>query len=246
VRLWSEGDDIRHLDRNVTARMGAPHVRTFHDERARSIVHLIDFRPSMLFGTRRAFRSVAAAEAAVASAWRTLDLQGRVGLAVAASAGACFLGWATHARAFTPLLDRLAAHHRDALDASENSDPPLAEALETIDRAAGSATMSVATGLDAPGEDFDAVAERIARRRDLDILLIADHFERAPLPGAYPFHTRAGDVGTLKIAPGKRSPARDGRQARLQRLGARVLEIDAGADIVALARAVERFDGRSV
>jgi uncharacterized protein (DUF58 family) len=246
VRPWSEGDDIRHLDRNVTARAGAPHVRTYHDERARSVVYLVDFRPSMLFGTRRALRSVAAAEAAVASAWRTLEMQGRVGLAVAARPGARFLGWATHARAFTPLLDRLAALHRDALDDDGNTDPPLAEALEMIDKAVGSATISVATGLDAPGEDFDAIAERIARRRDLDVLLIADRLERAPPPGLYPFHTREGDSGTLRVGHGKRAPARDGRPARLRRLGARVLEIDAGADSVAMTRAVERFDGRSV
>lgn len=246
VRPWSEGDDIRHLDRNVTARTGAPHVRTFHDERARSVVYLVDFRPSMLFGTRRAFRSVAAAEAAVASAWRTLDMQGRAGLAVADRIGGRFLGWATHARAFAPLLDRLAALHRDALDADGVADPPLTEALEMVDKAAGAAMMSVATGLDAPGDDFDAVAERIARRRDLDVLLIADRFELAPPPGLYPFHTRKGDSGTLRVGNGTHKSARDGRPTRLRRLGARVLEIDTGADVVTMARAVERFDGRSV
>lgn len=246
VRAWSEGDDVRHLDRNVTARTGAPHVRTFHDERARSVLYLVDFRPSMLFGTRRAFRSVAAAEAAVVSAWRTLDLQGRAGLAVAGAAEAVFLGWATNARAFSPLLDRLADRHRAALARAESADPPLMEALDVIEKAAGSATLSLATGLDAPGDRFDAVAEGIARRRDLDILLIADRFERAPPRGLYPFHTRAGDVGTLHIGHRTEAPARDDRPARLRRLGARVLEVDAGADPVATARAVERFDGRYV
>lgn len=246
VRLWSEGDDIRHLDRNVTARTGAPHVRTYHDERARNVLYLVDFRPSMLFGTRRAFRSVAAAEAAVASAWRTLDMQGRAGLAVADVGETAFLGWATHARAFTPLLDRLAARHRAALDAINGKDRPLTEALETIDMVAGTAAMSVATGLDAPGERFDAVAERIARRRDLDILLIADRFERAPPSGLYPFHTCDGDGGTLRIGGRAEASARDRRPARLRRLGARVLEIDAGGDPLAMARAVERFDGRYV
>ncbi len=96
VRPWSHGDDIRSLDRNVTARMGAPHVRTFHDERERHVLYLVDFRPSMLFGTRRALRSVAAAEAAVAAAWRTLDTHGRAGLAAATSRGPRFLGWAAN------------------------------------------------------------------------------------------------------------------------------------------------------
>ncbi|WP_442755851.1 DUF58 domain-containing protein [Methylocystis sp. JAN1] len=243
VRPWSEGDDIRRLDRNATARTGAPHVRTFHDERERNVLYLVDFRPSMLFGTRRAFRSVAAAEAVVASAWRTLDMQGRAGLAAATSSGPHFLGWAASGRALAPLLDKLVSAHRDALAATGGAEPPLAEALDTIDAAAGSAAMAVATGLDAPGQRFDAVTERIARRRDLDILLIADRFELAPPRGVYPYRTREGEAGRLRVARGA-APATDGRPARLRRLGARVLQIDAGLDAAAMARALERFDGR--
>ena len=56
VRPWLFGDDIRHIDRNATARTGIQHVRTFRDERDRSLLLVADFRPSMLFGTRRAFR----------------------------------------------------------------------------------------------------------------------------------------------------------------------------------------------
>ncbi|TXM93858.1 DUF58 domain-containing protein, partial [Methylobacterium sp. WL122] len=67
-----EGDDRRHIDRNATARTGILHVRTHHDERDRAVVLLADFRPSMLFGTRRALRSVAAAEA-LASLGHTVE-----------------------------------------------------------------------------------------------------------------------------------------------------------------------------
>ena len=70
MRLWSEGDDRRFIDRNATARTGELHVRTHHDERDRAVVLVADFRPSMLFGTRRALRSVAAAEALVLLGWR--------------------------------------------------------------------------------------------------------------------------------------------------------------------------------
>ena len=127
VRPWSDGDDMRSLDRNVTARTGAPHVRTFHDERERSVLFLVDFRAPMLFGTRRAFRSVAAAEAAVASAWRVINSQGRVGLAAIGSAGARCFGWAVGARSFPPLLVALAEAHRAALsESAEAAEPSLA------------------------------------------------------------------------------------------------------------------------
>ncbi|RVU17555.1 DUF58 domain-containing protein, partial [Methylobacterium oryzihabitans] len=82
VRLWAEGDDVRHIDRNSTARTGQLHTRTHHEERDRAVVMLADFRPSMLFGTRRALRSVAAAEALALLGWRVAGDGGRVGLAV--------------------------------------------------------------------------------------------------------------------------------------------------------------------
>jgi uncharacterized protein (DUF58 family) len=245
VRPWSHGDDIRSLDRNVTARMGAPHVRTFHDERERHVLYLVDFRPSMLFGTRRALRSVAAAEAAVAAAWRTLDTHGRAGLAAATSRGPRFLGWAANGGAFAPLLDRLVATHRAALDAIDDPDPPLAEALEEMERAAGSAAMTLVTALDAPGARFDSIAAAVAGRRDLDVLLVVDRFEVAPPPGVYPYRTRDGEAGRLRIARASERQAQDSRPARLKLLGARVLQIDAGLEAAATARALERFDARS-
>ena len=54
IRVYAEGDDPRHLDRNTTARTGVPHTRTFRDERERTLVLMVDLRPSMLWGTLRA------------------------------------------------------------------------------------------------------------------------------------------------------------------------------------------------
>ena len=65
VRPFVEGDDVRHLDRNVTARTGLPHVRSFREERGATVLLVADFRAPMLWGTRRVLRSVAAAEALV-------------------------------------------------------------------------------------------------------------------------------------------------------------------------------------
>ncbi len=92
---------------------------------------VVDFRPSMLFGTRRALRSVAAAEAVVASAWRTLDMQGRVGFAAATvdSGRAFWAGRAARARS-RRCSTKLAAAHRAELNAIGGEEPPLTDALE--------------------------------------------------------------------------------------------------------------------
>jgi uncharacterized protein (DUF58 family) len=55
------GDDTRTIDWLATARLGVPHVRVYSD---RPILLIVDQRSSMFFGSRRAMKSVAAAEAA--------------------------------------------------------------------------------------------------------------------------------------------------------------------------------------
>ena len=52
VREYGYGDDIRNMDWNVTARMNAPYVKIFEEERELTVVLLIDVSGSRLFGTR--------------------------------------------------------------------------------------------------------------------------------------------------------------------------------------------------
>jgi uncharacterized protein (DUF58 family) len=50
VREYSEGDDPRSVDWNVTARMGRPFVKRFVEERERTLIFLLDLSPSMAHG----------------------------------------------------------------------------------------------------------------------------------------------------------------------------------------------------
>jgi uncharacterized protein (DUF58 family) len=47
IREYQAGDDIRHLDWNVSARTGTLHVRTFHEERELTAWFLVDTSKSM-------------------------------------------------------------------------------------------------------------------------------------------------------------------------------------------------------
>jgi uncharacterized protein (DUF58 family) len=51
IRPYRPGDDVRHLDWNVTARMQEPHVRVHVGERALTCWLLLDVSASMTFGT---------------------------------------------------------------------------------------------------------------------------------------------------------------------------------------------------
>jgi len=52
VREFAEGDELRSVDWNVTARVGRPFVKKFVEERELSVLFLLDVSSSMAFGTR--------------------------------------------------------------------------------------------------------------------------------------------------------------------------------------------------
>ena len=79
VRRYQPGDDIRSMDWRVTARTGHPHTKVFRDERERPVYLLIDFQPSMNFGTRRVTKRVLAAEVAALFAWAARRHGDRIG-----------------------------------------------------------------------------------------------------------------------------------------------------------------------
>jgi uncharacterized protein (DUF58 family) len=79
IRDYRTGDDVRSIDWKVTARLQSPHVRVFNEERDRQGLLVVDQRLSMFFGTRRAMKSVTAAEIAAVVAWRILNVGDRVG-----------------------------------------------------------------------------------------------------------------------------------------------------------------------
>ena len=51
VREYQWGDDVRSMDWNVTARMRAPYVKVFEEEREMTVVLVVDVSRSGLFGT---------------------------------------------------------------------------------------------------------------------------------------------------------------------------------------------------
>jgi len=50
LREYQPHDDVRHIDWNVTARLAAPHVRVFSEDREMTAWFLLDLSPSVDFG----------------------------------------------------------------------------------------------------------------------------------------------------------------------------------------------------
>ena len=79
VRPYIPGDDVRYLDWRVTARTGKAHTKLFREERERPILVSVDYRSTMFFATKGAFKSVQAARLAAMLAWMGNRDSDRVG-----------------------------------------------------------------------------------------------------------------------------------------------------------------------
>ena len=56
IREYVAGDDVRHIDWNVTARMDTPYVREYLEDREITAEFLLDISPSVDFGTATALK----------------------------------------------------------------------------------------------------------------------------------------------------------------------------------------------
>ncbi len=80
VREYMEGDDVRAIDWNVTARMNRPFVKEFVEERELVVMLAVDLSASSDFGTARNFKSEIAAEICSLLAFSAIKNNDKVGL----------------------------------------------------------------------------------------------------------------------------------------------------------------------
>lgn len=79
VREYQPGDDVRSIDWNVTARMGAPYVKRFVEERELIVLFLLDVSASGLFGTQQKTKIDTAAEICALLAFSAIQNNDKVG-----------------------------------------------------------------------------------------------------------------------------------------------------------------------
>src|ERR1041385_2568342 len=82
VREYLPGDDVRHIDWNVTARMNRPFIKLHRDERELTVMFLVDVSGSAHFGTKVRFKNEVAAEVTALLAYSALRNNDKVGLIV--------------------------------------------------------------------------------------------------------------------------------------------------------------------
>lgn len=232
VREYVAGDDMRHLDKGTTARTGELHVRQFHEERDRVSLLVADFRPSMLWGISRAFRSVAAAEALCLIGWRIVAEGGRVGLLALLPDGQVAVAPRGRARGMLDVIGGLVRAHDAALLSVMNGhsqDRRLDEALSRTERLVpAGAEVLIASGFDHMGEGLPDSLSSLARRRVPRLIRVVDEATDNLPAGRYPI--RLTDGRRIRVAMQGTSVTRPemetiaGRPALLLNAGATIEE----------------------
>ncbi len=80
VREYASGDEIRSIDWNVTARMNAPYVKKFTEERELTVMLVVDVSASGTFGSVELSKRELAAEVASILAFSAINNNDKVGL----------------------------------------------------------------------------------------------------------------------------------------------------------------------
>ncbi len=82
VREYQPGDDVRLIDWNVTARMNAPFIKEFREERELTVMLMVDVSSSGEFGSVERMKNEVAAEAASVLAFLAVKNNDKIGLIV--------------------------------------------------------------------------------------------------------------------------------------------------------------------
>jgi uncharacterized protein (DUF58 family) len=80
VRPYTDGDEVRFIDRNVTARTGELHVKRFVEERELTVIVMVDVSASGAYGSGALSKRELAAEVAAILAFSAIRNNDKVGL----------------------------------------------------------------------------------------------------------------------------------------------------------------------
>ena len=193
VREYQYGDDVRNMDWNVTARMSAPYVKVFEEERELTVVLLIDISRSGLFGTARETKRELVAEIAATLAFSAMLNNDKV--------GALFFS-DTVEKFIPPKKGRSHLLHiiREILEYTpEHDGTDIGEALRyltnAIKRRCTAFVLSDMLDVDAAGAPRYEEALKVAvNRHDISVIRVYDPRERT-IPDVGLVHVKDSETG---------------------------------------------------
>ena len=176
LRAYEPGDDVRHIDWNVTARQGKPFVRRFVEERSLTLWLVLDVSASMRFGMEGRTKADRAAQAAALLATAAVHNGDRVGLLMVSDRIEVELAPAGGIRHLSQIVRALVATPTTSLKTQ------LGIGLSRVRRTARRAMIVVLSDFDS--DEPIGLWRRAARRHDAIAMRIVNTLEeRLPAAG---------------------------------------------------------------
>lgn len=171
VAPYQIGDDVRLIDRNVSARYGEPYIKRFREERELTVMLVVDVSPSGFFGSVNQFKLDMSAELGAVLAFSAIRSNDRVGLILFSDAVEKYVPAKKGTRHVLRLIRELLYH--EPVGRGTN----IEAALSFLNRVTLRKSVCFLVS-DFLGEGYDR-AVRIARRRhDLIPVVVSDRRER--------------------------------------------------------------------
>lgn len=174
VREYREGDDVRAIDWNVTARTGHPYVKRFVVEREMTVLLLVDASRSLAFGSRSRTKAGVVSELCSLLAFLAVGNHDRVGLVLATDRVECFVPPGKGKRHLYRVIRELLNHE------PEGRGTDLAAALTFASRMAPRhSTLFVVSDFFAPrgGAELERAVANAALRHDTIAISVSDPAE---------------------------------------------------------------------
>jgi uncharacterized protein (DUF58 family) len=171
VREYQPGDDIRTIDWNVTARLGAAYVKRYLEERELTLLFVVDASASGDFGTRIRTKRALAVEVCAVLALAAARNNDRVGLAWATDRVERFLPPGRGRSHVLRVIDDLLAFEPAGTATNLSAALDFADSILRRRSVVFLVSDFLATG-------YQPALERVARRHDVIALQLYDMRER--------------------------------------------------------------------
>lgn len=172
VRPYAEGDDIRLIDWNVTARMNTPYVKQFIEERELRIHLLVDISRSNDFGTKGNLKRELLTEFVATIAWLGISRNDKVGLTLFSDRVEKSIPPKKGKRQLARIIEALLFHN--PLGKSTKIEPAVAH-IGKISRRRGVVFLISDFLTD---EDLSLPLKFLSLRQDVVLVRVSDRWER--------------------------------------------------------------------
>ena len=204
VREYQYGDDVRNMDWNVTARMSAPYVKVFEEERELTVVLLVDISRSGLFGTQSKTKREQIAEIAATLSFSAILNNDKVGCILFSDRVEKFIPPAKGRTHFLHIIREILEYEpqHDGTDIGE----ALRYLTNAIKKKCTAFVLSDMLDVSADGTPRYEDALKVAvNRHDVSVIRVSDPRERT-LPNVGLVHAKDAETGASRwINTGSRS-----------------------------------------